>query len=360
MANPQDALEAVNAALNGPEPEDKEEEKTASEEDEDVEADESAAGKEDADAKPEGEKSEDDKPEEEKLEGEKSEGEKAPEKKPEDGKPADKQADKPAAEKPLDPVNDPIPAQVSERTRERITSLIDMVKTRDAELAQHRELFQAIESTGMQPDELGMMLRYARLVHSDKLEDRRAALQILQQEVRGLALQLGEVSVGVNLLDDHPDLKQKFAAGQITEEDAREIALARENARISRAAQARQQQEAQHIAQERSVAIAQLNELGVTLQAIDPLYAQKTAILAPQLKARMAQEPPSRWVALFRDEYLKLKLPAQPAMPAAASQPPVEKPQPLRPNRQPAGEGQKAPSSPLEALNSALESIRGA
>lgn len=282
-----------------------------------------------------------------------------------DDKPAEgadkKPAADPAAKKPdaktADPVNDPIDPRLGERTQTRVKSLIDMVKERDTEVAQGRELFEQISSTGMSPEELGTMLGYARLVHSENIEDKRTAFKFLQGELRGLALQLGETAAGVNMLDDYPDIKEQLEAGTITEKAAQELVLSREHTKANTAHNTRQQETAAELQTARTKGVADMDELGETLKGIDPQYAAKAAILIPKLQPVLAKLHPSQWVKKFRDEYKAFKLPAPAAGGAAPGAPAGGvKPQPLRPG-QPSGNSAAQPSNAREAMDAALSSM---
>lgn len=291
------------------------------------------------------------------------------EKKPDDGKKPDGAAAKKegeGGEKPKAPakepdhLNDPIDSRLKETTQTRIRFLIDTVKERDTEVAQGRELFQSISSTGMSGEELGTMLTYARLVHSDKVEDKRTAFNFLQAELRGLALQLGETSAGVDFLADHPDLKERVEAGTLTDTDARELVLSRERTKANEAAVTRQNETEQEAQAAHAKGNADLTELGRTLQAMDPLYTRKMTVLGSQLKAELSKLHPTKWVEHVRKSYAEFKLPAAPPAPNNGGTPPAgdsEKPQPLRPNKQPSGDGAKQPTSAREALDAALGSM---
>jgi len=280
-----------------------------------------------------------------------------------DEKPAVGADGKPAAEKPATPakaadhLNDPIDPRWKEATRERFQALTTMVRERDAEIAQGRELFTAIESTGMSPEELGTILSYSRLVHSDNIDDRRTAFKFLQGELRGLALQLGETTAGVDIVDEHPDLKEQLEAGQITEAVAREVALSRERAKVETANATRQRETAAEADAARTQAVADMDELGATLADLDPQYEAKAKLLIPKLQPVLSKMHPTQWVAHFRKEYRTFKLPAATVAPANADPAAPTKGQPLRPNKQPSGQGAQQPTSALEAMNAALDGI---
>lgn len=367
-------LDAVNAAIapavvETPAPD------TSKEDDEKEDGDEGEALA--GDEKPDGEKPAEGKDDEAKEKGgeppakpagEPAKDEKPGDKKPDAAKPKDgeKPADgaakpddkaKPPA-KPTDPVNDPIPATVSERTRERITSLITTVKEQTAEIAQGRELFSAIESTGMNAEELGTMLSYSRLVHSADLADKKKAFTFLQGELRGLALQLGETNVGLDFLAEYPDLREQVDSGAVTEAAAREIALSRERTKVSEQSRARATETEEQAQAAHTAGSAALTDLGMTLRAVDPLYAQKMAAIEPAMKAELAKLHPTKWVEHVRKAYAAYKLPAAPVPPVNnGGTPPGPKGEPLRPHKQPSGDGAKQPTSAREAMDAALGSL---
>jgi hypothetical protein len=288
-----------------------------------------------------------------------------------EAKPDTKPATDPKAEakppaKPMDPINDPIPNGVSDRTRERMTKLVDMVKERDTRLTQADELFQSIESTGVTPDNFASMLGYLRVVNNQSAspEELELALQLIQSEARGLALRLGKPVAGVDFLAEHQDLKDAVENGTMTAEHANELAVARtktkhdgetRTAAASAAEQARQAQEAHRRG------TAALNALGQEL-AKDPLYATKAPIVVATLRPVFKTLPPDKWAEAFRAAYNELKLSADVATGVApsAAQPVAQtpKPQPLRPSS-PAGNGTRAPSNTLDAINAALGSMGG-
>lgn len=262
--------------------------------------------------------------------------------------------DVPEKGKTEDPVNDPIPDTVTDRTKQRIETLIGRVKEAESYKASYDELVGTLSSTGASPEEFGQMVQYMRLVHSDKPEDQRVALQALQAEMRALAMKLGEPVSGVDFLADYPDLQTAVEAQEITAEHAQEIAAARAQ-RAAATQQSQTQAQQQQARQEFQTAVQQaqngLNALEQKLQS-DPDYRAKYDILVPALRETFRELHPSLWVSTFERAYSNLKLPAAPA-PAPRPKPAQ---QPLRP-KQPAGQGAKQPSSVLDAVNSALESM---
>ncbi len=264
--------------------------------------------------------------------------------------------------KKADAVNDPIPDEVKGRTRERMTSLISTVKSQGEMIATQNQLFDAIQSTGASPDEFGAMLGYIRWTKSDKPEDLKQAQALLQSELEGISLRLGRAAPGVDFLAKFPDLQAKVDNGQITTEDAQEIALHRQRTNVNTARTTQQQTQeatAQAATQARNAGIAELNTLGTTLNSTDPEYATKHEILSPIL-ASLGQLPPASWKNAFMQAY-KAITPAQVARFKATGEaaPVVQKKgagnQPLRANKSPSGGQQRGPTSLLDAISSAVD-----
>ena len=340
-------LDAVNAALEDPKP------APVEKPDEEAET-------------PEPETPEGEKPEGEKPEGEKPQGEKPDSEKPEGEKPQPTPEEKAAAEAaavakklkeqaPRDPINDPIPPTVSERTKERITSLIGTVKSQAATIETQQTLFDSVAATGVTPENFAQTLSFLRAYNSNKAEDRQQAYKFLQSELRALALELGETPPGVDPLEGHQDLADAVAAQSMSQEHADELARARNTATMQQQRQSQTAAQAQAYNQAAQSAKADLNELGQTLAATDPQYKRKYDLLVPKLKAYAETASPSMWLAWFQREYRALKLAADPAPIADPAAQAVKPQQPLRAGKQPAGDGKKEPKTMLEAISASLE-----
>jgi len=276
-----------------------------------------------------------------------------------DGKPLPV-ADDGKGGKKADPVNDPIPEDVKGRTRERMTSLIAAVKEKDEMIGIQNQLFDSIQSTGATPQEFGAMLGYMRWVHSEKPEDLKQARELLLSELEGSSLKRGEAAPGVDFLSKFPDLQEKVNNGQITVDDANEMALHRQRTKVQTdrtTAQRTQEETTQNATAERNAAIKELNELGASLNATDPDYAAKHAMLKPMLDV-LGTMPPKQWKAAFMSAYKALKLPAAgtgvtpPA--GGGNKPPAN--QPLRGNKVPSGGSVRAPTSMFDAISAAIDS----
>lgn len=274
-------------------------------------------------------------------------------KKEEAVKPEGDPAKKPAAEAPKagkDPVNDPIPDGLKKETRERMQSLVSIAKETQAQVEKQQVLFDAIANTGANADQFGMMLGYMRAANSDKPEDLQFAYDMLTGELRAVAVKLGKPIPGVDLVAEHKDLQEAVDAGTLSRDLANEMAVHRARKADQTARTAVTQQTTQQAQQERVAGVQALNDLEETLQAVDPLYAQKKAVVLKQLNGQLGKSPPGTWVKTFREAYNKVQI----APPVKSAVQPGNKQQPLRTNKQPTGQGAKQPSSAKEAMDAAL------
>lgn len=272
--------------------------------------------------------------------------------------------EEPAAKKPPDPVNDPIPPGVSERTRERITSLVGTVKTQAAQLEQANTLFDSIADTGMQPEELATMLSYAKIKHHGTAEQKQQAYEFLKAEMRALALEVGDAD-GADVLAGHADLQEAVANNQITEAHAKEMAMLRERTRraseTSAAATATTEAQRAHAAGSQA-----LSQRGAALQTRDgvEVYNHRKAVVMAQIgpkrdaagnvtdRGLLAEYPPAQWASIFQRCYDAIPKPV-PATPAAPAKP---QPKPLRPAAPAAGGGnaQRAAGNMFDAIKGAI------
>lgn len=278
---------------------------------------------------------------------------------PEEKAAADKvAADKAAAGKVKEPdaVNDPIPKDLAPTTQARMKSLVTKVKeattTIEKVTAERDEIMGYITATKATPEQYSVLLDYMTKVNSGDPVQIKAAIPVLQAELRALAAMIGESVPGVDLLSEHEDLKDAVTTGAISQQHAEELAAARTQ-RATRDAQS-QQVSAQTQAQQQAERVlndgkASLNAVEAELRA-DPHYAAKRAILIPMLQPIFAEMPPSKWAAAWKAAYERLPAPSATITPI----PQKAAGQPLRPG-QPAGASAKAPTTAAEAVNFGIE-----
>lgn len=259
-----------------------------------------------------------------------------------------------AAGKKTDPLNDPFDNRWKKQTTERVQSLIDMVKQRDTSLEQANILFDSIADTGMSPEELAQMLGYANARHNGTPEQKQLAYKFLKEELRAVALELGETD-SVDFLADHADLQAAVEANTITTEYAKEVALSRSRA-------ARDTQTATSTAAHTAAVAAHnagvqaLSQLGTALVKRDgaAVYESKKAVLVATLKPVFAHLPAAQWAAMFQKAYDAMPKPVAAVPPAVPPVVPLKQ-QPLRPGTPAGGGGQKEPKSMKDAVFAAFE-----
>lgn len=304
-------------------------------------------------------------------------GKKAAEKKPAGEKPGDPKqpsGEKPPEKKPAkaDHINDPIDKALSERTQERIRSLIDTVKQREEDLKPHQDVVRAIQDTGATADQFGYMLGYMKLVHSQDPEHWRLAAKALQNELRAISIRLGEPLDGFDVMREHPDLQKELAEGKLTPQRAREIAFQRsrtaDQTEATKRTTEQQKLEAQN-EQARQSGITSLNDLEKELVKRDGADVYKRLydlIVTDAMKETFTHIHPNQWRAVFLRHYdaLKASLPTNPAAPNAERQPNGQfKPQAVKsspqPQRQktPAGGTAAAPKNLFDAISGALDEV---
>lgn len=252
--------------------------------------------------------------------------------------------------KKADHVNDPIPPQVSERTRERITSLVSTVKDLTAVNENQGAIIASIQETGATPEEFGAMITYMRYMHSDKATDLEEAYKMLQGGLRTVSMKLGRSLPEADALEGHQDLIDAVANGHTTAKIAEEVAVARNRARASAASNQAMTTASQTEAaatQERTTAITDLNGIGDHLQKTDPNYAAKREAIEPALMAAFKHMRPSLWKQAFNEAYAACKATAKVVVPVTPAAKP--KPQPLRPGA-PAGGGTRVAGNLHDAI----------
>jgi hypothetical protein len=266
----------------------------------------------------------------------------------------------------VDPVNDPVPPNARPETRERITTLANMVKEKDTELTTTRGdldlLLTPIKDAGASVEQFNESMNLLKLINSPMQHEQMQALEYLQGAAAALAERLGQVPPGVDPLATEPDLQQRVAASRMTRQDAEEVARARRAQAATQQYQQEQQQRGQQTrVQQQAIEQGQaaVREVEQGFQSVDPGYNAKVAIMRAdtQFVAKLRAMPPTQWAAAFAQQYRTVKAPN--AAPAVVT-PPVSMPNaptPLR-AKQPAGNTAKAPTTQLEAVSGALARLR--
>jgi len=265
---------------------------------------------------------------------------------------------KPDAAKKPDPVNDPIPKDLKGPTQERIRSLIGTAKEltaeRDKISTDFNYMVQGIQATGASPKQYGETLSWLALFNSNDPTQQEKALELVESVADRLATFLGKERTVNDPLSAHADLKEAVRTGKVTSQYANEIARTRNSSQFRSSindTQRQQQEQQQSYDNDLATARNDLTALEGTLQGLDKDWAQKKPILVAALKPVFAMIPPSQWKAKFEEAYRNMPTIGRPAAPRVPDN------QPLRAGKNPAGAQVKAPTSMAEAIDGALAGL---
>lgn len=266
--------------------------------------------------------------------------------------------------KPPDHINDPIPAELKGKTRERIEGLVTAAKTltqeRDTARKTVKEFDDAIKATGADPDTFARHMDLLGAMLSDDPQDQRAAMRALRAAADKLAADIGETPTGKDPLEGHQDLIDKVEDGDITKDLAIELAEAR-NRKKAEETRTTRRTETDEATREHNEAVdaarAELNTYGAQLAKDDKLFATKAKILLPAVQAMAASTHPSKWLAAYKKMYENLKLAAptdtRQRVPAGTGER-----QPRRPTQGAGAGGKPAPASLEQAIDFGIEAER--
>lgn len=248
------------------------------------------------------------------------------------------------------------PGGLSERASDRFKKLVESRNEAQEELNQSTQqieaIKQAMQSSNATADDMGSFLEVTRLSRSASLDDRKAALAMLDKQRNELALSVGDATATTSALDAFPDLKQKVDTMEMEESTAMEIAQGRQQQRVMQAQQqqAQQQQEQQQYQQQTiNDAVSKVEEMERDWIANDVDFKAKEALLIPQMQRINQTLPPEQWANATQIAYDAVTA----SMAAQENKP---KPSPI--SRQGFSSGKNAePKNALEAANLALSEM---
>lgn len=242
---------------------------------------------------------------------------------------------------PAVPPDDIPPEDLSEKSRERFTSL---ASERNQWRDRANQWQQVIASTGADAKQFGEMLEYTRLSNSGTPEGLRAALTMAKDAVRALSAAVGEDVQSIDVFSPYPDIASRVDDGDVDRKTALELVRARQQ---DAAIQAQQQAAAQQQAQQAAVqtATAQLDQMGQQLRSTDPEFDRKLEVLKSVIPVIAEHTPPEQWAAAFLRAYHGVQVPPQ-RMPAS--------PQPISGHRSGATGLRPEPKSDLDVVRHAL------
>lgn len=220
-----------------------------------------------------------------------------------------------AAKPPVDPAAPEditaMPEGLGAKAQERFQKLANGIKERDAQIQELTGAVGYVQQTfqqhGVQQEQFEQAVGVIGMLNRG---DYRGALQVLDEQRRLIALQLGEPLPGVDALAGHADLRQAVDGLQITEAHAIEIARARGQQQAQQQAQqtaqqAQQRQQSEQQAVQR--AQADVDAWWKQLASTDLDAPAIEAILLPKLGELLQGVPPAQWVGLMKTQYNLIK-----------------------------------------------------
>lgn len=204
-----------------------------------------------------------------------------------------------------------MPEGLGAKAQQRFQALANGLKERDTtiqELTSSVEYVQqAFQQHGVQQPQFEQAVAVIGMLNKG---DFRGALQVLDDQRRQIALQLGEALPGVDALQDHQDLRQAVDGLQITEAHALELARSRAHQQATQQReQATNQQRQQEQTAQQAVhkAQADVDTWWKQMAASDIDAPAIEAILLPKLGALLDGVPPQQWAGRMRAQYELIK-----------------------------------------------------
>lgn len=351
---PESALEAINEALGIVDAIEDEEE--LEDGDEDLDGDNSDAGEDSEDSEETDDAGGDEDSGEEEGEG----GDETDEAKAKAAKAAKSEFNedgtrKEPGKKKSDPVNDPIPKDLKQETSDRMRALVKIAKDKEAEVTQVRgdfdTIINGIKASGSTPEQYGEAISWLSLFNSPKVEDRKAAYDLVESVAERMATLLGIDRSVSDPLAGHADLIAAVKANPATLPMAKEIARNRNANKFTgdiHAGQQQRQQTEQQAQQEHQQAKTELNAFDAKMRLEDPLYDAKRKLIVPILQPLFKTIPKAQWAEAYKNAYAQARVQPKGKAKVGNGQ------QPLRGNKNPAGGQSRAPSNALEAMNAGI------
>lgn len=198
------------------------------------------------------------------------------------------------------------------------------------------DMVNMVMETGASPEQYGKTLDYLGLLGRLGKGDTAAgeeAWKLMQGELAALAQLLGREAPGHDPLNQHRDLADLVAAGEMPRERALEVAQLRAQQAVQgQGFRLQQEQQAAQAAEQQGR--TWLQQFDATMGASDPNYAAKRPMLNALVANIRQTVPPSQWPQAVQAAYASI--PAFPApaaaAPAAPAQPAKPPPGPMRPS----------------------------
>lgn len=268
--------------------------------------------------------------------------------KPEDETaPEGEDAAKPGDDKPAEINDDELIKGLSTQAQQRFRELANSAKENKQNFDKLQEetvaFREMVADAQITPQDMLDLLDYGKAIRSG---DFGRAREVLQAQMRQLAIATGETFDPVDPLSAHPDLRAAVNEMEITEKHALELARARDIDAARQGQQQRQQQALQQTQQQAEATQQAFNQVAVMAngwRTNDIDWPAKQDFMMAKANEIQQSYPPHLWTRMIQDVYDTYSKAIQ-----AAAQGKPRTPQPLRPGAK-AG-GQSAPASLHEAM----------
>jgi hypothetical protein len=220
---------------------------------------------------------------------------------------------KPAVAKPAETTEDilQMPEGLKPESQQRFQKLVNVNKelTQKFEQAEQQTSYirETFQQHGVRREQFEQAVQFIGAINSGNLED---ALKVLDQQRAEIALALGRPLPGVNVIDDHQDLRAAVDAMQITEAHAMEIARARRADQMAQQHHQNQQQTQQRQQQEQqaiNTGLTEIDQFCKQMAGSDMDYPAIEAQLLPEIQNLIRGVAPSMWKHTIETQYRLLK-----------------------------------------------------
>lgn len=167
-----------------------------------------------------------------------------------------------------------------------------------------RETFQ---QHGVRREQFEQAVQFIGAINSGNLEQ---ALRVLDAQRAEIALALGKPLPGVDVLSEHPDLRQAVDSMQMSETHAIELAKRRRDEQFAQAnwqATQQRQQEEQRTQQAVNAGLMEIDKFCKQIAQTDVDYPAIEALLLPEIKNLISGLPPAQWKSTIETQYRLLK-----------------------------------------------------
>lgn len=217
-----------------------------------------------------------------------------------------------------------MPEGLQPKAQQRFQKLVETNKELTGRIEQAEQQTSYIRETfqqhGVRREQFEQAVQFIGAINSGNLEQ---ALRALDAQRAEIALALGKPLPGVDVLSEHPDLRQAVDAMQMSETHAIELAKRRRDEQFAQAnwqATQQRQQEEQRTQQAVNTGLLEIDKFCKQIAQTDVDYPAIEALLLPEIKNLISGLPPMQWKSAIETQYRLLKQAAAARATSAPSQ----------------------------------------